>query len=92
MATINQSPAGQTSVSLSGIVLDSIDASGTPFWQSRKIVGSASVQIQLGGEQTVALLGRAIGTVSSASASSASGLFSLNEQSAAKRLGSWPSS
>lgn len=50
MAVINQSPAGQTSVSLSGIVLDSIDASGTPFRQSRKIVGSPSVEMRLGGD------------------------------------------
>ena len=50
MAVINQSPAGQSSVTLSGIVLDSIDATASPFWQSRKIVGSASVKVQLGGE------------------------------------------
>jgi hypothetical protein len=45
MATINQSPAGQASVTLSGIGFDEIEATGTPSWQSRKIVGSPSVTL-----------------------------------------------
>lgn len=55
MAIINQSPATQTSVSLSNLRVNSINASGTPYWQSRKIVGSASVEATIGGTGTPSL-------------------------------------
>lgn len=48
MAIINQSPPAQISTSLSNLRVDSIIASGTPVWQSRKIVGSASVETTIG--------------------------------------------
>jgi hypothetical protein len=50
MAVINQSPAGQASVALSGIAIDNLDVSGTPFWRGVKIVGSPSVEMRLGGD------------------------------------------
>jgi hypothetical protein len=48
MAIINQSPPAQISTSLSNLRVDSIIASGTPVWQSRKIVGSPSIEVTLG--------------------------------------------
>lgn len=46
MAIINQSPTGQPSVTLDGIDFNNIGFSGTnPIWQSKKLVGSPSVEI-----------------------------------------------
>ena len=49
MATINQSPAGQISVSLGAIRFNSLAASATPQRRSRRIlVGSPSVAASFG--------------------------------------------
>jgi hypothetical protein len=48
MATINQSPAGQTSVTLSGISLNGITATASPYWESTKIVQGGSFAVYLG--------------------------------------------
>jgi hypothetical protein len=42
MATINQSPAGQTTVTLSGISLNGITGTTSPYWESTKIVQGGS--------------------------------------------------
>jgi hypothetical protein len=42
MATINHSPAGQTTVTLSGISLNGITATASPTWRSRKLVQGGS--------------------------------------------------
>lgn len=55
MAIVNQSPPAQISTSLSNLRVDSIIASGTPVRQSRKIVGSASVEATIGGTGTPSL-------------------------------------
>jgi hypothetical protein len=49
MATINQSPSGQLSVTLSGITFTPITLTATPFWESIKNVGSPSVLVVIGG-------------------------------------------
>lgn len=48
MATINQSPASQSSVSLSAITFDALIASGTPSRSRRNTVGSPSVAASFG--------------------------------------------
>lgn len=48
MAIINQSPANQTSLSVSNISFSDIVLIATPYWQSRKIVESASVETTIG--------------------------------------------
>jgi hypothetical protein len=53
MATINQSPSGQTSVALSGIGLDGITATGSPYRESTKIVQGGSFAVYLGSEPLV---------------------------------------
>jgi hypothetical protein len=95
MATINQSPAGQASVTLSGIGFDDIEASGTPFRQSRKVVGSPSVAVSFGGEvagSVLAIPAQLLGKNTEVSESSASGMFTLDDHIAAKRAGVWPQS
>jgi len=52
MATINQSPAGQVSVSLSGIGLDGITATGSPYRESTKIVQGGSFAVSFGSVTT----------------------------------------
>ena len=52
MAIINQSPAGQTSVDLSGISYDDIGFTTTPTWESTKLVQGSSVQINFPGSGT----------------------------------------
>ena len=49
MPAINQSPANQASVAISGLSYTAIVASGTPDKQSRKIVGDSSVAVSIGG-------------------------------------------
>lgn len=48
MATINQSPAGQSSVSLSAITFNALAATGTPSRSRRNTVGSLSVAASIG--------------------------------------------
>jgi hypothetical protein len=94
MATINQSPAGQTSVTVSGIDNDSLGKTSTnPFRQRRNLIASASLSVQMtasgGGGFTIPsslLLGKSITT----SAASAKGVFRPSDQVAAKRDGAWP--
>jgi hypothetical protein len=50
MATINQSPAGQASVTLSGISLNGITATASPYWESTKIVQGGSFAVSFSGE------------------------------------------
>lgn len=94
MAIINQSPAGQDSLVLSGIAPTSflVATSPNPFRQSRKIVGSPSVTIKaseaIAAELTIA--GSSIGKNTSISLVSASGIFILKDHIAAKRAGVWP--
>lgn len=76
MADQNQSPASQASVSLSGITFP-LQSSGTPTYRQ-------------GGPLSVTLLAKALGSATTASSAGVSGLFTLNEQCAAKRLGAWP--
>lgn len=45
MATINQDPAGQASVTLSGIGFNNITATASPFWKSIKTATGASVTL-----------------------------------------------
>jgi hypothetical protein len=45
MATINHSPAGQTTVTLSGISLNGITATASPTWRSRKLVQGGSFAV-----------------------------------------------
>jgi hypothetical protein len=52
MATVNQSPAGQTSVGLSGISFNSINLTATPTWKSLKTVQGASVNVSFPGSGT----------------------------------------
>lgn len=93
MADQNQSPASQTSVTLSGITFP-LTIAGTPTRQAAPVlslnVAGASITPTIGGASTITLLGRALGTAATVSTSGASGLFTLNEQCTAKRLGSWP--
>ena len=42
MATINQSPAGQANITLSGISLNGITGTTSPYWESTKIVQGGS--------------------------------------------------
>jgi hypothetical protein len=94
MATINQSPAGQASVTLSGIGFDEIEATGTPSWQSRKIVGSPSVAVSFGGGSAImqTLIPASLrGKNTPVSSTSASGIFTLDDQISAKRADTWPS-
>jgi hypothetical protein len=52
MAAINQSPSGQTSVTLSGISLNGITATASPYWESTKIVQGGSFAVSLGSVTT----------------------------------------
>jgi len=94
MAIINQSPAGQDSLVLSGIAPTSflIATSPNPFRRSRKIVGSPSVTIKASEAIAAELIiaGSSIGKNTSISLVSASGIFSLKDHIAAKRAGVWP--
>ena len=45
MATISQDPAGQASVTLSGIGFNNITATASPFWESIKTATGASVTL-----------------------------------------------
>ena len=94
MATINQSPAGQASVTLAGIGFDNLNASGTPFWESIKIVVGGSFSVSFGGGATakqILLPASLRGKNTPISPTSASGIFNLDDQVAAKRADAWPS-
>lgn len=45
MAVINQSPAGQANIGLSGISYNSIGFTASPTWKSTKIIQNPSVQV-----------------------------------------------
>ena len=91
MATVNQSPAGQTSVAVSGISFASITATSTPFWRSIKTVVGGSFAASIGGTTTNLLAPAALlGKNASVSTSGANGMWTLQDQLAAKRASAWP--
>jgi hypothetical protein len=93
MANFNQNPSGQANVSLNLPSLAFV-ASGTGIWNQPNYVwgGGSTVTLTLTGSiPQFTVLARALGSATTVSSSAASGLFTPNEQSAAKRLGAWPS-
>lgn len=96
MATINQSPAGQASVTLSGISFSGITATASPVHTgSRFTVLGGSFAVSFGGAGstvTQTLIGASLrGKNIAISPTSASGVFTLDDQIAAKRADAWPS-
>lgn len=92
MANFNQTPSGQTSIDLSLTSLGFV-ASGTGTWNQPNYAwgGGSTVSLTLLGSSLLFVtLARALGRATSISSSATSGLFTPNEQSAAKRLGEWP--
>ena len=89
MAIINQSPAAQASISLAGLTIDNISASGIPSRRGRKTVigGAFAYGSQAVGAQFIAGL---VGSTRTATGVNAVGIWRLQEQVAAKRLGQWP--
>jgi len=94
MATINQSPAGQTSVTLSGISFNGITATASPVRTGLRLtVEGGSIAVSFGGGTTItqALISASLrGKNTPISSTSASGIFSLDDQVLAKRAGAWP--
>lgn len=90
MADFNQTPSGQTNVTLSLPSL-AFSVNGTGTWNQPNYAwsGGSTVALTLG-SASITLPGRLLGSVATVSTSTASGIFTLNEQSAAKRLGAWP--
>ena len=94
MATINHSPAGQTTVTLSGISLNGITATASPTWRSRKLVQGGSFAVTFGGGSAITqtLIPASLrGKNTPVSSTSASGIFTLDDQISAKRADAWPS-
>jgi len=97
MATINQSPLGQTSVAVSGIDFANLAASSSnPFRKPAVRVqdGGASVAVSFGGGAAItqALISASLrGKNTPISSTSASGMFTLDDQISAKRADAWPS-
>ena len=89
MANQNQSPASQASVTLSGITFP-LTLAGTPTLQVLPPLELIVVGGSLSLAPAITVLARALGRATAVSSSTASGLFTPNEQSAAKRLGAWP--
>jgi len=94
MAVINQSPLGQTSISISGIDFSDIVASGTePFRKAaiRLIDDSPSIAVDFGSAARKSIVPASlIGQNTPVSTSSATGIFTFDDQIAAKRAGAWP--
>ena len=96
MADQNQSPASQTSVSLSALAYP-LTIAGTPTWQalpplSLTVIGG-SLAISIGGAGTTTNLlipAALLGKNASVSTSGANGMWTLRDQLAAKRASAWP--
>jgi hypothetical protein len=58
MAVINQSPAGQPSISSSTITFNDVIATGSPFRQSRKTVEAPSAKVTLGDSTSLSVTGQ----------------------------------
>ncbi len=97
MAVINQSPLGQTSIAVSGISFASlVVGSGDPFREPAVRVqdGGQSVAITFGGGSAImqTLIPASLrGKNTPVSSTSASGIFTLDDQISAKRADAWPS-
>ena len=91
MANFNQTPSGQANVDL---VLPSLafGVNGTGTWDQPSYAwgGGSTVTLTLGGALSITMPAGLLGSVATVSSSTAPGIFTLNEQSAAKRLGAWP--
>ena len=97
MAVINQSPSGQTSIAISGIDFTGlVVGSGDPFREPAVRVqdGGPSVAISFGGGSAITqtLIPASLrGKNTPVSSTSASGIFTLDDQISAKRADAWPS-
>jgi hypothetical protein len=97
MAVINQSPSGQTSIAISGISFTSlVVGSSDPFREPAVRVqdGGQSVAVAFGGGSAITqtLIPASLrGKNTPVSSTSASGIFTLDDQIAAKRADTWPS-
>lgn len=94
MATINQSPTGQTSRALSSINLPGLSTSvSSPSRKGKRFVTVSSEELTIGGSSgggfsiPSSLL---LGATAETSATQAQGVFLLTGQLAAKRVGAWP--
>ena len=96
MADFNQSPAGQVSTAIPFTGMQPIASSANPVWQvpawpQVSSVGSVAIDLgAMGGAPSITMPAGLLGSVATVSSSTAPGIFTLNEQSAAKRLGAWP--
>jgi len=96
MAIINQDPAGQASVTLSGISFSDITATASPVRIAARITvegGSFAVSLgAVGPSVTQTLIAASLrGKNTPISSTSASGMFTLDDQISAKRADAWPS-
>lgn len=89
MADQNQSPASQSSVTLSGITFP-LTIAGTPTQSALPPLSLTVVGASLSMAAPITVLAKALGCATATSTAGASGIFTLNEQAAAKRLGAWP--
>jgi hypothetical protein len=89
MATINQSPAGQAGVTLSGISFSGIAATGTPIRIGLRLAVDGG-SIALGSSAQTLISASLRGKSTSISQKSASGMFTLDDQILAKRASAWP--
>lgn len=91
MATVNQSPSGQASASLSGFSFNGIIATATPTWESVKTVLGGSFAFAVAATVNNLLTPAALlGKNASVSTSGANGMWTLRDQLAAKRASAWP--
>lgn len=93
MANFNQTPSGQANVDLALPSLAFVATSSNGTWNQPNYSwgGGNTVSLALTGSSLLFIaLTRALGRATAVSSSSASGLFTPNEQSAAKRIGEWP--
>ena len=93
MANFNQTPSGQANVDL---VLPSLafGVNGTGTWNQPNYAwgGGSTVTLALGGTTTNLLVPAALlGKNASVSTSDANGMWTLQDQLAAKRASAWPS-
>lgn len=94
MANFNQTPSGQANVDLALPSLAFVATSGNGTWNQPNYSwgGGNTVTLTLGSAPSITVPAGLLGSVVTVTSSTAPGIFSLNEQSASKRLGVWPSS
>lgn len=85
----NQSPASQASVALSGLTFP-LTIAGTPTWSALPPLSLTVAGTSLSMAAPITMLAKALGRATATSTAVASGIFTPNEQAAAKRLGAWP--